>query len=252
MCMEKKKIIKKNKKKGNGGHYFWKPFWKATCSLSGSGNPRLQTRAEKFYLTIKGYSCRSFSFANLFESPCWHWEDSTHQRKHSSEVVPFGPCGTSPPGQMGAAHCCSPSSCCVVKGTHAGTAQRWKGFRAFFRLRGGFPPSVQPSLGSLCCPPGLKKPGWGGGPENNPPVPGPVPEGWWGGGGEGKKPPLEEASPGGPPWKIRLKKSWRSAGEPPPGGWSEGDLRKQQTQKTQTGPNIPTDPVLESLNQSIF
>lgn len=97
-------------------------------------------------------------------------------------------------------------------------AQRWKGLRAFFLLRCPFPPSLQLSLGSPRC---VKKPGWGGGgPELAPP-------GWVGVDPGGKNPPLDEVSLPGAPWKIRLKKSCRSEGEPGAGVWPEGDLRER-------------------------
>ena len=49
---------------------------------------------------------------------------------------------------------------CVAMVTHnfVHRVHLWKGFRTFFRLRGGLPASVQVSLGSGLCPPGMKKP----------------------------------------------------------------------------------------------
>ena len=85
----------------------------------------------------------------------------------------------------------------------------WKGLRTFFLLRGGLPPSAHVSLGSGRWAPGMKKPVWLGGGENGGAA---APGGWWGGGPGGKKPPLLAMSLGGPPLKIRLKKSCKSAG----------------------------------------
>lgn len=104
-------------------------------------------------------------------------------------------------------------------------SQRWNGLRTFLRRRGGFPPSVQCSLDSFrCWAPGLKNPVCGEDPENAVEVPAAAPEEWGGGFPVGKNPPLADMSLGAPVWKKRLKKSCRSAGEPPPAAWSEGDL----------------------------
>lgn len=97
----------------------------------------------------------------------------------------------------------------------------WKGLRTFFLLLGGLPLSAHASLDSGRWPPGMKKPVWlGGGEKGGAPAPG----GWWWGGPEGKKPPLAAMSLGGPPLKMRLKKSCRSAGLVGPVACSEGVL----------------------------
>lgn len=98
----------------------------------------------------------------------------------------------------------------------------WKGLRTFFLLLGGFPLSGHVSLDSGRWPPGMKKPVWLGGGENGG---APAPGGWWLGGPEGKKPPLAAMSFGGPPLKMRLKKSCKSAGLVGPGACSEGALK---------------------------
>lgn len=100
---------------------------------------------------------------------------------------------------------------CVAMLIHWGVNRLhlWKGLRTFFLLLGGLPLSADVSLDSGRGPPGLKKPVWLGGGENGG---APAPGGLWGGGPEGKKPPLAAMSFGGPPLKMRLKKSCKSAG----------------------------------------
>lgn len=181
-------------------------------------------RPNKVKWEVKHHHCWVFSPPSLLQSTgssSWstfsgHWLINLQPHPHESPPIQILACQQAGVRQTW-------PSCIVSLFTHQ-EIHLWKGLRTFFRLLGGLPLSAHGSLDSGRWPPGMKKPVCPGGGENGGT---PAPGGWWWGGPEGKKPPLAAMSLGGPPLKMRLKKSCKSAGLVGPVACSEGDLKEK-------------------------